>query len=97
MLANEIDLGRIVSGTVRNHETFGAQIERNEKLAEQLEDALARIDQRISGRAQGGGTGVPGVPVAAPTLTLSAEYTGVTLERCVELAQRIAGDVGALD
>lgn len=67
-------------------------------MAVQLADALERIDYRISGRCSPQDTPSDGsaVPKALPSLEVAAATALVALERCMELAQRIQGDVGAI-
>lgn len=84
-----------VAGLSADKETFGATVERNERVVEQLVDVLLRIDQRISGRCEPHGVPEEKNPVST-ALERVALGTARALERAVELAQRIAGDVGAL-
>lgn len=95
-------VGGLAGGAVKAptaHVPFGSEVQRTEALAEQLSAALERIDYRISGRSDGRPTecGDVNVPRAQPSLERTASAAVVALERCIELAQRIAGDVGALD
>jgi hypothetical protein len=77
---------------------FGDQVHRTEAMAAQLADALQRIDYRISGRCspQDAETATAGAPKGVPSLEVAATNVVVALEWCLELAQRIQGDVGAI-
>lgn len=87
------------------NDSFAEKLLRTERLAEQLSDALERIDYRIAGRSSarlsGTDTSVPGLPRTQPSPEPPLEHTAsvaiMVLERCIELAQRIGGDVGAQD
>lgn len=83
-------------GGNRDRMAFAENVERAEKLADQLDEAVRRIDQRISGRAETQAPETGNVPRALPPLETTAERTVLVLERALEVVQRIAGDVGAL-